>query len=195
MGEKYMPSEAGDITRLLGELVKGDRTIQQQLLQLVHGELHRMARRYMRAERADHTLQPTALVNEVYLRLVAQGMPSLSNRSHFFALAAQAMRRILVDYARATRSQKRGGDLQQVDLDGVTMFTEEDAEEMIALDRALSRLEKLDQRQSRIVELRFFMGLPEEEVAEALEISVRTVKRDWRIAKAWLHAELTSSTA
>jgi len=183
-------AEAGEITQLLRELRNGNQSAQSQLLELVYRELHGIAQRYMRAERGDHTLQPSALVNEAYLRLLADAPPDLENRQHFFAVAAQVMRRILVDYARAYRSEKRGGNLNRVSLDDPLAFTSSDSDEMIALDAALTRLAEIDPRQSRIVELRFFVGLTEEEIAQLLSLSTRTIKREWQMAKAWLYAEL-----
>lgn len=183
-------ADPGDVTRLLGEVRDGDNSASSRLFELVAGELRSMAGRYMRRERAGHTLQATALVNEVYMRLLAGQMPSLQDRAHFFAVAAGAMRRVLIDYARATRSRRRGGDMVRVELDSPLIFAEDNADEMIGLDRALTSLAALNERQSRIVELRFFVGLTEEEIAEMLDVHVRTVRRDWRLARAWLYAEI-----
>jgi RNA polymerase sigma factor (TIGR02999 family) len=183
----------GEVTQLLAAIRAGDEAAQGRLLELVLAELKRIARRLMSGERAGHTLQPTALVNELYVQLLAERLATINDRSHLFAAAAQAMRRILVDHARAVRSQKRGGERQRVELEFAPLFSEENLDEMLEMDRALARLEKLDSRQCRIVELRFFVGLSEEEIAETLGISVRTVKRDWRVAKAWLHAELSGA--
>lgn len=188
-----MSPEPGTVTQLLRELHEGNREAQPKLLEVVYRELHRIAERYMRRERVDHTLQPTALVNEAYLRLLADDCPSLENRQHFFAVAAQMMRRILVDYARSYRSEKRGGQATHVRLEDCLAFTPENAKEIIALDEALSRLSQVDPRQSRIVELRFFVGLSEAQIAELLMISRTTVMRDWRVAKAWLYSELRAS--
>lgn len=149
-----------------------------------------MAQRYMRSERLDHTLQPTALVNEAYLRLLGDHAPELENRQHFFAVSAQVMRRILVDHARAYRSQKRPGNWVRVDLEDPLAFTACASEEMLSLDAALTRLAEIDPRQSRIVELRFFVGLTDAEIAELLSLSTRTVRREWQMARAWLYAEL-----
>lgn len=181
----------GEVTQLLAAIRAGDEAAQGRLLELVLAELKRIARRLMSGERAGHTLQPTALVNELYVQLLAERLATINDRSHLFAAAAQAMRRILVDHARAVKSQKRGGEQQKVGLEFAPLFSEENLDEMLEMDRALARLEKLDSRQCRIVELRFFVGLSEEEIAETLGVSVRTVKRDWRVAKAWLHAELS----
>jgi RNA polymerase sigma factor (TIGR02999 family) len=188
-----MGPETGTVTQLLGELRGGNRDAESKLLDVVYQELHQIAERYMRSERSDHTLQATALVNEAYMRLLANDKPPLENRKHFFAVAAQVMRRILVDYARAYRSQKRGGDAAHVSLEDPLAFTSSNADEVIALDEALSRLAKMDERQSRIVEFRYYVGLTEEEIAQLLSISPRTVKREWRMAKAWLYAELRAA--
>ena len=188
-----MGPDTGTVTQLLGELRSGNREAESKLLDVVYQELHQIAERYMRSERSDHTLQATALVNEAYMRLLANDKPPLENRKHFFAVAAQVMRRILVDYARAYRSQKRGGDAPHVSLEDPLAFTSSNADEVIALDEALSRLAKMDERQSRIVEFRYYVGLSEEEIAELLSISLRTVKREWRMAKAWLYAELRAA--
>jgi RNA polymerase sigma factor (TIGR02999 family) len=187
--------ESGEITKMLDELRGGDRAAEARLLELVRHELHRMATKYMRRERSDHTLQPTALVNEVYLRLLGDGVPPMKDRTHFFAIAAGAMRRILIDHARASQSDKRGGGMKKTDLDGVFAFTEDKAEEIIHLDRALDSLAAMDPRQSQIVEMRFFAGMSEEEIAEVLGVSIRTVRREWRISRAWLHRALTGTEA
>lgn len=163
-----------------------------QLLELVYLELHRMAERLMRSERIDHTLQPTALVNEAYIRLLSGAQGDWQDRAHFFAVAAQVMRRILIDHARANRSDKRGGSFKRIDLNEPLPSIIGNAEELIAVDEALNRLTAWDARQSKIVELRFFVGLSEDEIAEVLQISVRTVKRDWKVARAWLYGELRS---
>ncbi len=160
----------------------------------MYDELRRMARRHLQNERPDHTLQATALVHEVYLRLVGSGQ-SWHNRAHFFAIASSAMRRILVDHARAKHAAKRPGALQRVDLDDGLLLSQEQFDEIIALDRALDRLSQIDARQARIVELRYFGGLSSEETAEALGLSSITVQRDWAVAKAWLHGELAARTA
>jgi RNA polymerase sigma-70 factor (ECF subfamily) len=185
-----MDEFSGDVTRYLSRMRAGDPDAKTQLLQLVLAELRLMAARMMRSERTDHTLQPTALVNELYLQMFAGNQMDVRDRRHFFAVAAQAMRRILVDHARAKRSEKRGGKQQRVDLDGVPLITHEDIQRMVELDQALERLEKLDARQCRIVELRYLAGLDEQEIALLLGISERTVKRDWMAARAWLHSEL-----
>ncbi len=185
----------GDITLLLAGLRAGDRSAESRLMPLVYNELRRVARRYLRSERPDHTLQPTALVHEVYLRLVGQHEVAWQNRAHFFGVAAQLMRRILVDHARARQAEKRGGHQQKVPLNEVLEYAADKSAELVALDGALDRLAKRDPRQARIVELRFFAGLTEKEAAEVLGISVRTVKRDWGVARAWLYREINENRA
>jgi RNA polymerase sigma-70 factor, ECF subfamily len=185
-----MGSPPPDITFLLSELAAGNKEAGEKLVPLVYDELKRLARSYMRRERPDHTLQTTALVHEAYLRLVQQQTVDWQSRSHFFGIAAQLMRRILIDHARGHLREKRGGAQGVLPLDGAIVFSPEHSEELVKLDKALERLSKLDARQSRIVELRFFGGLTVEETAEFLGISPKTVKRDWSVAKAWLHAEL-----
>lgn len=181
----------GDITQLLQDLKTGRADAEAELVGLVYRELHDIADRLMRAERPGHTLQPTALVNEAYLRLVTVNHQNWQNRAHFFAVAAQIMRRILVDYARVRNANKRGGRLQRVDLDQPLLQVEDNCEDLIAIDEALTRLASWDARQSRIVELRFFVGLSEDDIAEALQVSTRTVRREWKIARAWLYGELS----
>lgn len=185
---------AGEVTQLLAAWSQGDRRALETLLPLVYSELHRLADRYMRNEAAGHTLQSTALVNEAYLRMVdASGSSQIEwqNRAHFFGVAAQAMRRILVDHARGRNYQKRGGGAQQVSLDEAMTLAGDRAAELIALDEALRELAKMDERKSRVVELRYFGGLSLEETAEALGVSVPTVTRDWSTAKAWLLREMS----
>jgi RNA polymerase sigma-70 factor, ECF subfamily len=179
-----------NITRMLGELRAGRREAESRLLEAVYPELRRIAAHYMQGERAGHTLQPTALVNEAYLELVGQGDVDWRNRSHFFGVAAQLMRRILVNYARRKKAQKREGKRQRVELSDTVAIAEDRLDEIIAVDAALDRLAEWDPRQAKVVEMRFFAGLTEEETAEALGVSPRTVKRDWTVAKAWLHSEL-----
>ena len=186
-----MSTPSQNITKLLVDWRNGDQEALDQLMPLVYEELRRMANHYMRNERKGHTLQTSALVNEAYLRLVDHENIDWQNRSHFFGLAAQAMRRILVDHARSRNYQKRGGNAERVSLDEAANFAEERATELIALDEALQELAKLDPRKSRIVEMRYFGGLTGEETAEALGISTATVARDWETAKAWLLRELS----
>lgn len=187
-----MEPSPGEITRLLNELRSGNREAEAHLMPLVYDELRRRAAYYMRGERTDHTLQPTALVHEVYLRLVEQReVPQ--NRAHFLAVAAHLMRRILVDHARARKAEKRPTPKQRISLDQALVFSEGKSDELIALDEALGRLAQWDARQSHIVELRFFGGLSVEETAEVTGLSPRQVKRDWSVAKAWLHGELAKN--
>ena len=182
---------AGEVTQLLADLCRGKQEVAPQLIPLVYEELRRLARHFMRLERPGHTLQTTALIHEAYLRLVEQRETTWQNRAHFFAVAAQSMRRILVDHARASQTAKRGGNAEIVSLDEEPIaFSQEKSGELIALDEALTRLADLSPRQSQIIELRFFGGLSVEETAEALQIAPRTVKRDWRVARAWLHREV-----
>ena len=179
-----------EITRLLRAWSDGDRDALQQLTPLVYGELHRLAANYMAHERAGHTLQPTALVNEAYLRLVDLQGVGWQDRVHFLAVAARTMRRILVDFARSRVYQKRYGG-ERVALDESLIPAAETGANLVALDDALTRLEQIDERKCRIVELRYFGGLQVDETAEALKISPETVARDWRAAKAWLFLQLS----
>jgi len=185
-----MDSGQPDATILLSELAHGNQEAAEKLIPLVYDELKRLARGYMRRERQDHTLQTTALVHEAYLKLVHQHAVKWQGRSHFFGIAAQLMRRILIDHARGHLRQKRGGAKVVLPLNEGLAFSPEHSEDLLKLDEALERLSKLDTRQSRIVELRFFGGLSVEETAEFLSISPKTVKRDWAVAKVWLHGEL-----
>ncbi len=181
----------GDVTALLGDWSRGNRTALDQLLPLVYAELRRVAARQLRNERADHTLQPTALIHEVYIRLVDQRQVDWQNRAHFFGVSAQVMRRILVDHARRHGASKRGDGVRCVAIDeakNVAAASEEIP--ILALDRALDRLEKVDGELAKIVELRAFGGLTIEEAAHVLSVSPSTVKREWRTAKAWLNREL-----
>jgi RNA polymerase sigma factor (TIGR02999 family) len=179
-----------DVTELLMAWGRGDEDALSRLTPLVYDELHRLAAAYMRREHAGHTLQTTALVNEAYIKLVDSSRVRWQNRAHFFAMAAQLMRRILVDFARKRRYQKRGGDWRQVTLaEGLGAATNLDSD-LVALDDALQELGKLDPRKARVVELRFFAGLSLDETAEALKVSTDTIGRDWRAAKAWLMREL-----
>ena len=185
-----MDSSPGGVTELLVELRAGNPDAEAKLIPLVYEQLHRLAGHYMRHERPEHTLQPTALVNEAYLRLVAQRKVEWENRAHFIGVAARLMRQILVEHARAHQAEKRGALVQKISLDEDLEFSPEGPKELVALDDALERLHKLSPRQSRVVELRFFGGLSVEETAEVLGTSLRTVKRDWNVARAWLHGEL-----
>ena len=178
------------VTDLLVHWREGDQEALNKLIPLVYDELHKLASRYLRRERRDHTLQTTAVVHEAYLKLVNQRDANFENRLHFFAVAAQIMRRILVDYARRHHASKRGGDLYKLSLDEALVTSEEKGADLLALDEALERLAAIDQRQSRVVELRVFAGLTLEETAQALNISPSTVRREWSMAKAWLHRQI-----
>jgi RNA polymerase sigma factor (TIGR02999 family) len=180
----------GEVTRLLGALKAGNKDAEAELLELVYPELRRMARHYLRGERTGHTLQPTALVNEAYLQLTRQLDKDLQGRSHFFAIAARLMRRILVDHARQKKAAKRDGARQQVELTESLVVSTDRLEEILYVDAALRRLAEFDARRAAVVELRFFGGMTEEEVGEVLNVAPRTVRRDWNVAKAWLHGEL-----
>jgi RNA polymerase sigma-70 factor (ECF subfamily) len=183
-------SESQEVTMLLSALTNGEDGAAAKLIPVVYDELRRLAGSYMRRERVDHTLQATALVNEAYLKLIEQRAVNWQSRAHFFGVAAQLMRRILIDYARGHTREKRGGEQKKVSLDEVFLFSEQQADELLAVDDSLNLLAKVDPRQARVVELRFFAGLSVEEAAEALGVSPKTVKRDWSVAKAWLYADL-----
>lgn len=186
-----MTISSQEVTQLLIAWGQGDESAREQLMPLIYGELHRMAGRYLAHEVPGHTLQTTALIHEAYLRLAGQSEPHWENRAHFFGVAAQVMRHILVDYARARHRAKRGGGWQVVPLEDATAVSAERAAEVVALDQALEALAAFDQRKSRVVELRYFGGLSLEETAAVLKISIDSVKRDWRLAKAWLLNELS----
>jgi RNA polymerase sigma factor (TIGR02999 family) len=179
-----------NITGLLVDWNAGDQSALEKLLPLVERELHRLAHSYMRREDPDHTLQTTALINETYLRLVDQRKVNWQNRAHFFGIAAQIMRRILLNYARDQNRLKRGGGAIHVSLSEAVIMPAEKDRELIALNDALNRLEAIDERKSKVVELRYFGGLSVEEVAEVLKVSPVTVMRDWQFAKAWLAREM-----
>jgi RNA polymerase sigma factor (TIGR02999 family) len=181
-----------DVTQLLLAWNQGEAAALEKLLPLVDAELRRLAHAYMRRENPDHTLQTSALINEAYLRLIDQQQVRWQNRAHFFGITAQLMRRILLDHARGQARVKRGGNALLIPLDEAVMAAEQKAAELMALDDALQALEKFDPRKSRLVELRFFGGLSNEEVAEVMGMSLRTVEREWRKAKAWLHQALTN---
>jgi RNA polymerase sigma factor (TIGR02999 family) len=182
------------VTQLLVAWADGDKAALDQLMPIVYEELRRLARQYMRRERAGHTLQTTALVNEAYLRLIDQSRAHWQNRTHFFAVAAQLMRRILVDHARTRVRVKRGGSQPKASLDEAVVLSDAPTVDLLAIDEALERLAALDERKSRIVELRFFGGLSIEETAEVLKISPGTVMHDWTLAKAWLYRALSDET-
>jgi RNA polymerase sigma factor (TIGR02999 family) len=181
-----------EVTELLARWSQGDDAALAELTPLVYEELRRIAHRHMGGQRPDHTLQTTALVNEAYLRLADQTNPSWQNRAHFFAVAARAMRQIVVDYARSQRSQKRGGGALKVELDEAAIVSPEQSKEIVDLHEALERLAALDSRKAQVVELKYFGGLNYDEMAEVLKISRITVRRDWEFARAWLHTELHS---
>ena len=190
-----MDSVPGDVTLLLRQLSGGEREAADKLVPLVYNELRRLAVRHLRRERRNHTLQATALVHEVYMKVASQEGAQWQNRAHFFAVASQLMRRILVDYARTQQRAKRGGGQQRVTLDELSAVTQVPSAELLAVDEALARLEKLDPRQAQVVELRYFGGLTVEEAAEALGISTKTIIREWNVAKAWLYGALKKGDA
>jgi RNA polymerase sigma factor (TIGR02999 family) len=183
-----------DITQLLVEWSDGNQSALDELYPLVYDELHRLARRYMSRERKGHTLQTTALINEAYVRLVDQRNVHWANRSHFFAISAQIMRRILIDHARRHAYAKRGGGAQQISLDEAAVVSGQ-ASELLRLDEALQSLAEMDLRRSQVVELRYFGGLSNEEIAGVLKVSENTVTRDWNMARAWLYQQLAGSSA
>jgi RNA polymerase sigma-70 factor, ECF subfamily len=187
-----MSSTPSDVTQLLREWSRGDQSVVEQLTPLVYSELRRLADGYMRRERPDHTLQPTALIHEAYIRLIQQSQPEWHSRSHFFRFAAHLMRQILVDHARTRRAEKRGGDAERVPFDGMEIAAASDAVDALAIDEALERMAAFDPRKAQILELKFFGGMTEEAVAEALGISVRTLGRELRLAKAWMAQALIS---
>ena len=184
----------GDVSQLLRAWRNGDQGALERLTPIVYAELHRLARRYMRGERAGHSLQTTALVNEAYMRLVDYKRMQWQNRAHFFAVSAQLMRRILVDHARR-HNLKRGGGLKRVSLENIALVDNERGEDLVALDDAMMRLAEFDSRKAQVVEMRFFGGLSVEETAEVLRISAVTAMRDWSTARAWLYRELAGGTA
>jgi RNA polymerase sigma factor (TIGR02999 family) len=183
----------GDVSQLLRAWRNGDQGALERLTPIVYAELHRLARRYMRGERAGHSLQTTALVNEAYMRLVDYKRMQWQNRAHFFAVSAQLMRRILVDHARR-HNLKRGGGLKRVSLENIALVDNERGEDLVALDDAMKRLAEFDSRKAQVVEMRFFGGLSVEETAEVLRISAVTAMRDWSTARAWLYRELAGGT-
>jgi RNA polymerase sigma factor (TIGR02999 family) len=184
------PAGAQEVTQLLTDWGHGDQTALQKLTPLVYEKLRRLAHRYMEGQPPDHALQTTALVHEAYLRLVDQSRPSFTNRSHFFAVAATAMRQILVDYARTAQRQRRGAGASKVELDEAAVISPEQSDAILDLNDALERLASLDSRAAHGVELRYFGGLNQDEIAEVLKVSTVTVRRDWAFSKAWLYQEL-----
>jgi RNA polymerase sigma-70 factor, ECF subfamily len=189
-----MEIEKGQVTQLLNAMAKGDRDAADQLLPLVYGELHRLASSYMRNERRDHTLQATGLINEAYLRLAREDT-SWNSREHFIGVAANVMRRVLIDYARAHRAERRGGDLKRVEMQDDLAISVQKLDEIEALDSALTSLELQNPRQGRVVELRYFGGLSVEQTASLMGVSPRSVKRDWSLARIKLYRELRPSPA
>src|SRR5207244_11235689 len=182
------------VTQLLAQWSHGDDSALAELTPLVYEELRRLAHHFMEGQRPDHTLQTTALVNEAYLRLADQTNPRWQNRAHFFAVAARAMRQILVSYARTQHAQKRGGGALKVELDEAALVSPEESQEIVDLHEALERLATLDSRKAQVVELKYFGGLNYDEMAEVLKISRVTVRRDWEFAKVWLYTELHNAT-
>jgi len=185
-----MPSLPGEVTQLLIKWNQGDQAALDELIPIVYAELKRLARRYMGKERVDHTLQTSALINEAYLKLVDQSIP-WQDRRHFFAVSAQIMRHILIDHARSHHYAKRGAGAEKVPLEEAQELSGQRAEELVALDEALTELEARDPRKSQVIELRFFGGLTIEETAEVMDLAPVTVVREWRAAKAWLHQAMT----
>ena len=190
-----LSSQPHEITQLLAEWSEGNQAALDKLYPLVYNELRRLAHGYLRRERKGHTLQTTALINKAYLRLVDQKQVHWANRSHFFAISAQILRRILIDHARRYDYAKRGGGAQRISLDEAAVVAKERARELLMLDEALNGLAKIDPRRGRVVELRYFGGLNNEEIAGVLKISENTVTRDWNMARAWLYQELSGRVA
>lgn len=191
-GEAEMQSQSGEITRLLAGWREGDRAALDELVPLIHTELHRLARRHLGRERKDHTMQPSSLVHEAFLRLLPAGGEGLQDRAHFFAVASQVMRHILVDYARERRRAKRGGAAVHIPVEAAVVLSPEQVDQVVAVDLALERLAESDERKSRVFEMRFFGGLTVEETAEVLGVAPNTVIRDWNFARAWLRRELSA---
>ncbi|MFT3744555.1 MAG: sigma-70 family RNA polymerase sigma factor [Pyrinomonadaceae bacterium] len=184
-------AEPEEITQILVEWRSGDEQAIERLFPIVYNELKRQARRYLRRERSDHTLQPTALVHEAYMRLAGTSTPPIENRVHFFGIASRIMRQILVDHARQRNAEKRGGTVQRFSLEELDILPEQSAGDLLALNEVLDQLEKIDERKCKVVEMRFFGGLSENEIAEVLGVSEKTVRRDWNFAKLWLYRELS----
>jgi RNA polymerase sigma factor (TIGR02999 family) len=184
-----------EVTQILHDWRDGDREAPERLMPLIYDEMRRLARTHLAREGGDHTLQPTALVNEAYLRLVDQTRVNWQNRSHFFGIATSMMRRVLIDHARAHATNKRGGGAIRLSIDDVQVPAEQRAASLIALDEALEKLAQMDERKSRVVEMRFFGGMSDEEIAEVLDVSVRTVLRDWKTARLWLYRELSENNS
>jgi RNA polymerase sigma factor (TIGR02999 family) len=183
--------QSDEITRLLLEVRKGNAQAANDLIPLVYNQLRRKARALLRNERGDHTLQPTALVNDTLMRLIGREGMEWQNRAQFFAISSSVMRRILIDHARAHGAEKRGGDLREVSLDDGLIYEWRQAESLLILNDALDRLEELDPRLSKVIEMKFFAGMTEDEIAEVLKVSVRTVKRDWQFSRDWLYRNMS----
>ena len=186
-----MITTPGEVSVLLERILGGDRSAEGRLFDLLYGDLRRMAAYQLRREKSDHTLQPTALVHEVYVKIFRQTPPQARSRAHFMALAAQVMRRFLVDRARARKADKRGHHPLMIPIESALVYDDRRSEEFLAVHDALERLREWAPRQSQIVEMRYFGGMSEDEIGEYLKISSRTVKRDWAMARSWLHAELS----
>jgi RNA polymerase sigma factor (TIGR02999 family) len=182
-----------EVTQILHDWSGGDADAPERLMPFVYDELRRLARSFLARERGSHTLQPTALVNEAYLRLVDQTRVNWQNRAHFYGIAARMMRRVLIDHARAHATEKRGGATIHLSLDDVQVSIEERATSFVALDEALERLEQMDERKCKVVEMRFFGGLTDQEIADVLGVTTRTVLRDWKKARLWLYRELSQN--
>lgn len=187
-----VPARSEEITRLLIEMRNGNAQAANDLIPLVYNQLHRMARSLLRNERSDHTLQPTALVNDALMHLIGTSQLEWQNRAHFFAVSSKIMRRILVDSARAHKADKRGGELIQVSLDSKLVYGWRQADSLLSLNEALDELSALDPRLCKVVEMRFFAGMTEAETADVLNVTVRTVQRDWQFAKNWLYRKMTA---
>jgi RNA polymerase sigma factor (TIGR02999 family) len=188
------PANPQEVTQLLADWSHGNGAALEKLTPLIYEELHRLAHRYMGGQPPDHTLQTTALVHEAYVRLADQTRPNFTNRSHFLAVAAKAMRQILVNHAKAAQRQKRGAGAAKVELDEAALISPEEPKVILDLNDALERLATLDSRKAQVVELSYFGGLKQEEIAEVLKVSIVTVRRDWVFAKAWLYSELRNAT-
>jgi len=187
------PADPQDVTQLLADWSHGDRAALEKVTPLVYEELHRLAHHYMEAQRPDHTLQTTALVNEAYVRFADQTRPNFTNRSHFLAVAAKAMRQILVNHAKSAQRQKRGAGFAKVELDEAALISPEEPKVILDLHDALERLAALDWRKAQVVELSYFGGLKHDEIAEVLKVSIVTIRRDWVFARAWLYNELRNA--
>lgn len=192
--KRFMPNEkAHEVTEILQQWRAGDGGAAERLFPLIYDELKRQARNFLRHERADHTLQPTALVHEAYLKMIKQSSVAAENRQHFFAIASRVMRQILVDHARRHNAEKRGGAAERFSIENMDILPEQSAADLLDLDEALQKLEKFDNRKCRVVDMRFFGGLKEKEIAEVIGVTEKTVRRDWHFAKLWLYRELSQT--